>query len=63
MLEEAFGYIVLACVDVVKNNEWNHGFIPQSTKSFVDLAKAINDYIGEEYIDMSIIKQHNPTLL
>jgi hypothetical protein len=62
MPDEAFSYIVLACVEVVKNNEANHGFTPKSTTSFVGLALAINGYIGGELIDMSVVKSHNPIL-
>lgn len=62
MPDEAFGYIVIACANVVKTYEANHGFIPASTKSFVELAKAINEYLGGEYIEMDVVKAHNSTL-
>lgn len=61
MPEEAFGYFVLALKNTIQLNEWNHGFTSESTKSFIDLAKAVNEYVGFEFVDMDAIKSHNPT--
>ena len=62
MPDEAFGYVVLACADVVRTNEANHGFRPESTACFVALAIAVNSFVGGDLIDMAVIKSHNPIL-
>jgi hypothetical protein len=62
MPDEAFGYVVLACKDVVERNEANHGFTIASTRGFIDLAFGINRYIGSDLIDMTKVRQHNPML-
>ena len=53
MTEESFGYVVMACVNVVKQNSWNGGFTPESRDSFKKLAKAVNDYVGGELINLT----------
>lgn len=62
MPDEAFSYVVLACKAVVEQNEANHGFLPASTRSFVELALAVNAYVGGDLIDMKVVQAHNPTL-
>jgi len=61
MSEETFGYVMIALKEVVEKNEWNHGFRHESTRSFVDLAKSLNEIIPD-FIDMNPIKEHNPRL-
>lgn len=53
MTEESFSYVVLACVNVVKQNSWNGGFTQESRDSFKKLAKAINDFVGGDLINLS----------
>lgn len=56
MPDESFSYIVAAVISIVRNNVDNHGFMPESTQSFINLGKAINDYIGGDFIDPNILK-------
>lgn len=68
MSDEAFGYAILALVGVVKTNEANHGFTPESSESFVRLAFALNRcareqlHYPEDIIDMDVVRTHNPML-
>ena len=62
MTEEAFEHVLLGLKEVVERNEANHRFLPASTQSFVDLARAVNTAADEELIDLDPIRQHHPRL-
>lgn len=63
MSDEAFDLFLPALRNTILNYSDSHGLHLTSRLGLIRLALALNIYVNtDDYVDMDLLKQHNPTL-